>query len=365
MWHRDTNTAGHRGAVGTMETQDNHSDDELQPFILGSKATDDEGGRGRKKRAHRAMAKLYGPAAKALFCFALFIIAYICLIFGFPQDWDPRPFLFHLKVPKTGSSSLDFTLGMYTFMRPWNRCICKTLFTDFFHFDWSYIESVEKSDHPRVVASFRDPVDRAMSHFSYIQLQDFTRHLRMRNQSFSEFIRDPLSLMEAEEVWRDGMAGVAWLTGNTRSDGWVVRGPDSLSYLERAERLHRNITETCLLAARRLEQLAWFGLLEEPVRSGRMLSDYLGRWATIQSRFNTNTKKRRISLGADERAFVESLMPMDVWLYKYAQRLFERRWAHLVLGHEFVLPHMPPFPPQRKVNLLPSGNVLVTSGYAG
>ena len=347
----------------SFDVKDDNPDDECQPFITSQQAKDEE---------ERSKNSLWsGPRScvlvKALCYLALFAIVYICVIFSLPLcpvEWDPRPLLFHLKLPKSGSSSVDFTLLMYSVLRPSHRCVSKDVFHTFLHFDWSYIESVEKSDHPQVLASLRDPVDRAVSHFYYIQLQDFTRNLRMRNQSFSEFIRDPLSMMEVGDVWRDGMASVAWLTGNTRSDSWVIRGSDSLSYLERAERLHENVTETCLLAAKRLEQLAWFGLLEEPVRSSRMLSDYLGNWATLHHRTNTNAKKPRVVLSAGERAFVESLMPMDAWLYKYAQRLFEARWAHFVLGHELGAPRMPAFPPQTEGTLLPSGDVLVTSGYA-
>ena len=173
-------------------------------------------------------------------------------------------------------------------------------------------------------------------------------------------------MMEAGDVWRDGMAGVAWLTGNMPDDSWVIRGPDSSSYRDRTANLHRNVTQTCVLASKRLEQLAWFGLLEEPTKSMKMLSGYLGRWATLRHRTNTNAHKPRVVLDAEERAFVESLMPMDVWLFKYARRLFEARWAHFVIGDgDVVVPQLPPCPPQKQVHIEPNGDVLVTRGCCG
>ena len=138
-----------------------HPDAELQPFISSAKAKNEE----RRSQTSYWSGRLC-VLAKVFTFLVLFVIVYVCVIFGFPLEWDPRPLLFHLKIPKSGSSSLDFTLELYEVLRPWNRCVSKDMFHDFLHFDWSYIEAVARTDHPRLVATFRDPVDRAVSHFT-------------------------------------------------------------------------------------------------------------------------------------------------------------------------------------------------------
>ena len=41
----------------------------------------------------------------------------------------------------------------------------------------------------------------------------WTADSRMRNQTLSEYLNDPVSMLETRDVWQDGQAGVSWLTG--------------------------------------------------------------------------------------------------------------------------------------------------------
>ena len=54
-----------------------------------------------------------------------------------------------------------------------------------------------------------------------------------------------------------------------------------------------------------------------------------------------NDLKREI-LDTD-REKIEKLMPLDLWLYEYATRLFDARWHHMTNG-KFIEPDIPPFP---------------------
>ena len=51
-----------------------------------------------------------------------------------------------------------------------------------------------------------------------------------------------------------------------------------------------------------------------------------------------------IPISGEDRALIERLIPMDLWLYNYGLSLFEARWKYFTTGGEFVKPELPPFP---------------------
>jgi len=85
-----------------------------------------------------------------------------------------------------------------------------------------------------------------------------------------------------------------------------------------------NSTWACHLAADRLDQTLWFGILEMLDESMEELSRSLG-W----SRIRMAHKRPTIDKGGASQELkdrIALLMPMDIWLYKYALELFDARY---------------------------------------
>ena len=141
-----------------------------------------------------------------------------------------------------------------------------------------------------------------------------------------------------------------------------------------------NSTKVLKRAAERLENIFWFGILEEMDKSMELLRlvfifildfwlantflrsptpssqlpirvDSLENRKRFQIGFKSNLKmphkrkneklKKFSSQEIDKR--IESLIPMDIWLYKYAKRLFQARWNFFKTGI-YIRPSYPPFP---------------------
>ena len=212
--------------------------------------------------------------------------------------------------------------------------ICKNIGARYIgrrHFDWSYIYTVQKSD---VLALLREPVSRAVSHFY------FGRKIRgfNRNGNISDYLRTPQSILEARNFWQDGQAAVMWLTG-THIAHWV--GGIKFNQIEARVIQSLDHKPICALAADRLKQTLWFGFLSDQERSLEMLQWQLGYNKTIKLPLRNATPHQNITL--DDRKILESLMPMDLWLYNYAKLLFEARWQQYKTGI-FREPELPPFP---------------------
>ena len=61
----------------------------------------------------------------------------------------------------------------------------------------------------------------------------------------------------------------------------------------------------------------------------------------VLSHNRKNDEKQEIR--DSDRAKIAQLMPLDLWLYEYATRLFKARWNHVVNG-TFIEPKIAPFP---------------------
>ena len=68
----------------------------------------------------------------------------------------------------------------------------------------------------------------------------------------------------------------------------------------------------------------------------------------------TENSNNSPSAKIDEK--IENLIPMDMWLYKYAQRLFQARWKWFKTGI-YLEPTYPPYPGKASVG---RDNVLLT-----
>mmetsp|Transcript_5253 Transcript_5253/g.9651 ORF Transcript_5253/g.9651 Transcript_5253/m.9651 type:complete len:357 (+) Transcript_5253:114-1184(+) len=243
--------------------------------------------------------------------------------------------LLHLHIGKNGGTSLD-GLG---------KRLAKETFRQFIgyrHFDWSYIDSL--STKVDVITMLRNPVERAVSHFSSAQL--WMKQLQhFRNLTLGDYLHNSNLLLQTRSIWFDGQAGVSWLTG-THTEDWVV-GKLNASELSRRQDLYeKNATELCLLAAERLDETLWFGILEDLPKSMALLQHSLRLEETpLLPRGNANprhaTQPRVLSEWESEA--IASLEPMDMWLYQYGKRLMQARLDAIQTG-TFVPPERPPLP---------------------
>ena len=191
--------------------------------------------------------------------------------------------LLHLHIGKNGGTSLD-GLGRKLAQ------LTSRQFVGYRHFDWSFLEDssfLDASQHQvDVITMLRHPVERATSHFLSAQIwMPQLRHDK-KNLTLGDYLRDTNLLLSTRTIWVDGQAGVLWLTG-THTEDWVVPHLNA-SELSRRQELYTNHTaELCLLAADRLDQTLWFGILEHVNKSMVVLQHAL--WTRRNS--STTTRK--------------------------------------------------------------------------
>ena len=71
------------------------------------------------------------------------------------------------------------------------------------HFDWSQVEKLQKAGIKTTpIMLLRNPVNRVASHFYYVHT--WYKHLKMSKQNLSEYLSDPVSMMQSQRVWFDG-----------------------------------------------------------------------------------------------------------------------------------------------------------------
>lgn len=241
--------------------------------------------------------------------------------------------LVHLHIGKNGGTSLD-SLG--------RRLATETgrQFKGHAHFDWSAIESLPPKTTD-VITMLRNPVNRAVSHYYFARTLSWTRGRPIRNMTLTEYLQDKAEMLQTRTIWFDGQAGVSWLTG-THVDSWVGGKMTAAKIAER-ELASENSTAICLLAADRLDQTFWFGIMEDLPRSMELLQHSLGLLRLpMLPKVNAN-RQSSPKPTVFEKASLASLMPRDLWLYEYGSRLFEARYQAMLTG-TFLPPERPPFP---------------------
>lgn len=83
-------------------------------------------------------------------------------------------------------------------------------------------------------------------------------------------------------------------------------------------------------------------VFEDEDRSFELLAHQLGidgTFFTLEKR-NRNAKSQSKTVTDEDRALLEKLMPQDMWMYEYAQRLFEARWKLYKTG-KYEEPDLP------------------------
>ena len=248
------------------------------------------------------------------------------------MDTVNQPLVF-LHIGKCGGTSFD------NVMRRAAKDINRR-YVGYKHFDWSYIERVFGTN-VNVLTILRHPVDRAISHFNFAKRLPWTKGMKIRDQTISEYLNDAKSMHETRTVWCDGQAGVMWLTG-THVDNWV-QIPESL--IESREKVFAQTKYIAQLTIERLLNTTWFGILEDLDRSMKMLSTSLGRGVAM-AKLNHNKHKDNAE-NEDVRKKLAELMPFDIWLYEYALKVFEARWKYHS-GDKNVKVPVPPDLPEMK-----------------
>lgn len=262
--------------------------------------------------------------------------------------------IYFLHIGKTGGSSIDNMMKKYR-RKKW----VKKEYWGFNHFDWSYIEadhakkkyhsksrtslagSIDVSRTADVITFLRDPVSRSISQFY------FGKTLRWAKKSNASFLDQTLEsyLHDQNKTWlqplNDGEGGVDFLAGIFHSGGWIMTDETET---ETKEYLRQNKTAACLVAAQRLQQTLWFGLLEDVDRSMQLLQISLGlHWTPVLP--EKNTAKHLYPIPSDDiKLEIGKNIPKDIWLYEFAKRLFDARWNYLVEGEEYISPELPPLP---------------------
>ena len=78
-------------------------------------------------------------------------------------------------------------------------CVCNR------HYDWTVIQKMETHGvKVATVALLRHPVERSISHFYFAQTLPWTKGTVMRQQSISQYLRDPQSMLNTRDIWQDG-----------------------------------------------------------------------------------------------------------------------------------------------------------------
>ena len=73
------------------------------------------------------------------------------------------------------------------------------------HFDWTEVEKVESCGTKTApIVILRDPIDRFVSDFYYSRKRSYSSHWKMINQTLSEYLADPESMLQSQGIWFDG-----------------------------------------------------------------------------------------------------------------------------------------------------------------
>ena len=232
-----------------------------------------------------------------------------------------------LHIGKAGGTSVDSSIGPVIRKLGYHYIGGR-------HFDWSYVDTLKDAS---VITMLREPVSRAVSHFHFAKTLGWTRGLAMRHQTLTEYFKDPQGLLDTRGVWQDGQAMVSWLSG-THIANWVGIPASEVSAREKK---WEDIDSVCRLAAKRLRETIWFGILDDVERSMELLTYVLDSPQRIS--LGKSNSHHHASATEDEKKMLGSLMPADIWLFKYARLLFEARWNAYKTG-VFNEPEEPPFP---------------------
>ncbi len=271
--------------------------------------------------------------------------------------------VYFLHVGKSGGTSIDDLLENIL------KCQPKKYIGDL-HYDWSYIQHRELprikgvrhhhyhrdaaaahdddddglSSIADVITFLRHPISRAVSQFYFSKRLKWAKkaNATFLHQTFDEYIDD------IHKDWfqpiADGESGTDFLAGIFPTDEghWVASDQRES---EMKVYLRKNRTAACLVAAKRLESTPWFGMMEDIDRSMKLLQISLGlKFAPVLPKTNGSGRRNPQPSAATIKK-VEKHVQKDLWLYEYAQSLFEARWNYFMGDNcRYISPELPPLP---------------------
>jgi hypothetical protein len=202
----------------------------------------------------------------------------------------------------------------------------------------------------------------------------------LQNISMAEFFNDRHLLLQYRAIWQDGQAAVSWLTGtHIAADLSIPTSQVSQREILAMPHDPHHLALLLHLAADRLEQSLWFGILEDVERSMELLQHALhlpnpppklphlnqrGKRRRRRRNQDTTTNDTTNHDGKDDlddkyndpanddkddeaalRSLLYQLTPQDRWLYEYGTMLFEARYTAYRANSTIIPPvARPPLP---------------------
>ena len=135
------------------------------------------------------------------------------------RKWNyQNEMLMYIHVPKSSGTSFVYTLKHSRHKDGCDlKCNCKyekiqnrtcpsTLNSWCWkHFGWTEIEKVQSyGTKTAPVVILRDPIERFVSNFHYSKNRFYSSHWKIRNQTLSEYLTDPESMLQSQKIWFDG-----------------------------------------------------------------------------------------------------------------------------------------------------------------
>ena len=163
-------------------------------------------------------------------------------------------------------------------------------------------------------------------------------------QNINEYMNDENNRTFTQPL-TDGDSGVKYFAGTWEPSDWLLTDGQESSDMKNY--LRQNYTAAVLVAAKRLEQTIWFGLLEEKEKSMKLLQMTLGLDVSPTLPEHNILGFHKPPPSNETKQKIASYLPMDTWLYNYAKLLFEARWNYFFNNGgdgSYIHPELPPLP---------------------
>ena len=139
-----------------------------------------------------------------------------------PRKWNPeKEILIFIHVGKSAGNSFSqaLTQSILKQNKCKMRCLSKLIHLKKnqpncpeiksilcgIHFDWTIAQKVESLGYQVAPIIFlRNPIQRIISHFYFLQSKSWSKGKKYRHQTLSEFFNDTESMMESYHLWNDG-----------------------------------------------------------------------------------------------------------------------------------------------------------------